>query len=66
MTLTMNIIKCGLFSSNIELVQACCRTISKIGTEINTIGGQLAGLAWDWFVTEKQGHGDVNVPEFND
>jgi hypothetical protein len=24
--------------------------ISKLGQEINQIGGQLAGLAWDWFI----------------
>jgi hypothetical protein len=24
--------------------------LSKLGQEINLVGGQMAGLAWDWFI----------------
>jgi len=50
MKLTLNIIKCGLYSQNADLVATCARLLSKLGQEINQVGGQLAGLAWDWFI----------------
>lgn len=49
MKLTLNILKCGLYSLNTDLLVTCARVLSKIGQEINLLGGQLAGLAWDWF-----------------
>jgi hypothetical protein len=33
--LTLNIIKCGLYSQNADLVITCSRVLSKIGQEIN-------------------------------
>jgi hypothetical protein len=50
MKLTLNILKCGLYSLNSELVVTCSRVLSKIGQEINSVGGQLAALAWEWFI----------------
>ena len=54
--LTLHILKVGLFSSNIDLVMSCCRVLSRVGQEINVAGGQLSGLAWDWFITEPKGN----------
>jgi hypothetical protein len=59
MKLTLNILKVGLYSLNGELVITCARVLSKIGQEINLIGGQLSGLAWDWFV-DNSGNGASN------
>lgn len=39
MKLTLNILKCGLFSTNTELVVRCSRLLSKIGQDIQAIGG---------------------------
>ena len=50
MKLTLNTLKCGLFSQNPDLVINCARALSKIAQTINYEGGQLMGLAWDWFV----------------
>jgi hypothetical protein len=50
MKLTLNILKCGLYSLNAELVITCTRVLSRMGQEINQIGGVLAGYALDWFV----------------
>ena len=47
---TLNILKCGLFSANVDLAVYAARLMSRIGQEINAIGGQLQGQAWDWFV----------------
>ena len=52
MKLTMSIMKVGLYSQNVDLVINCCRLLSKIGQEINTAGGELSGLAWDWLITK--------------
>ena len=49
----MNIIKVGLFSSNVDITHTCSRTMAKIGKEINDSGGELKGLAWDWFINNK-------------
>lgn len=57
MKLTLNILKCGLYSLNPDLVVTCARVLSKIGQEINLVGGQLAGLAWDWFVDNSNASG---------
>lgn len=46
----LNIIKCGMFSSNLDISIACSRVLSRIGQEINNIGGELTGQAWDWFI----------------
>jgi hypothetical protein len=35
MKLTLNILKCGLYSQNVDLVITCARVLSKIGQEIN-------------------------------
>ncbi|CDW79816.1 UNKNOWN [Stylonychia lemnae] len=61
MKLTLNILKCGLFSQNIDLAVNCSRLLSKIGQEINQIGGQLQGLAWDWLVNQSA-PGPSNLP----
>lgn len=37
-SLTLQIVKVGLFSSNVELAQSCCRVLSRIGQEINILG----------------------------
>lgn len=50
---TLNIIKCGLFSSNIDICTVCSRVLSKIGQEINEKGGELVGQAWEWFYNNK-------------
>ncbi len=58
---TLNIIKCGLFSSNLDICIACSRVLTKLGQDINDYntvndaGGELSGLAWDWFVNNKAG-----------
>ncbi len=57
MKLTLNILKCGLYSQNPELVITCGRVLSKIGQEINLIGGQLSGLAWEWFTDNSNASG---------
>ena len=59
MKLTLNILKCGLYSQNVDLVITCARVLSKIGQEINQVGGQLAGYAWDWF-TDNSGQGSTS------
>lgn len=67
MKLTLNILKCGLYSQNPELAINCCRLLSKIGQEINGIGGQLTGLAWDWLVTaNNSSYGNNLPPSLND
>ena len=45
----MNIIKCGLFSENLEVAIWCARLLIKLGQEIVQIGDAMAGEAWDWF-----------------
>lgn len=60
MKLTLNILKVGLYSHNADLVVSCSRVLSKIGQEINTVGGQLAGLAWEWFI-DNSGKNEDNV-----
>ena len=50
MKLTLNILTCGLYSQSPQLVITCSRVLSKIGQEINLMGGQMSGLAWDWFI----------------
>jgi len=49
MKLTLNILKCGLYSQNAELVVTCCRVLSKVAQEIHLVAG-LPGYSWDWFV----------------
>ena len=50
MTLNLNILKCGLYSPELDLAILCSKIIGKLGKEINESGEELAGFAWDWFV----------------
>lgn len=55
MAYILNIIKCGLFSSNLDICNICSKVLSKIAQDINEEfeGGELYGLAWEWFVNNK-------------
>eukprot|EP00347_Sterkiella_histriomuscorum_P016192 403354133 len=63
MKLTLNILKCGLYSQNTDLAINCIRLLSKMGQEINQIGGQLQGLAWDWLISSQNGQNMQNMPQ---
>lgn len=54
MSSSLNVIRCGLYSSEIEVVTACSKVLSRIGQEVNLVRGELAGLAWDWFVDKSR------------
>jgi hypothetical protein len=48
---TLNIFKGGFYSQNEEVVMICGMLFIRIINEINSVGGDLVGDAWDWFVT---------------
>lgn len=48
---TLNIFKGGFYSQNEEVVMICGMLFIRIINEINGVGGDMVGDAWDWFVT---------------
>jgi len=50
-----HVLKSGLFSANLDVAVWCSRVLSKIAHGINEIGGELAGLQWDWFIDSREG-----------
>mmetsp|Transcript_30365 Transcript_30365/g.29730 ORF Transcript_30365/g.29730 Transcript_30365/m.29730 type:complete len:118 (-) Transcript_30365:4167-4520(-) len=53
---TLNVLKVGLFSANLEVCVACSRVLQKMAQEVNSelLGVELKGLMWDWFINDKQ------------
>ena len=47
---TLNIFKPGFYSTNEEVVNACASLYIRIAYEINSLGGEIVGETWGWFV----------------
>ena len=49
--MTFNVLKCGLFSSNAEVVNITGRTLNKIQSHITSEAQHLQLMVWEWLVT---------------
>ena len=47
---TFNVIKVGLYSSNLDVAVWCSRVLTGLVSSINKEGSELSGMAWDWFI----------------
>jgi len=56
----LNIIKCGLFSKDLEVVVECSRTINKLWDELrDTQVYVIQQIMYDWF-TFRPGHQNIS------
>ena len=59
--MTLNVLKCGLFSENAEVAGLCCRTITKVSSIIydtaqgDPDGSSLRPQFWDWLNNAQKG-----------
>ena len=51
LAMTFNVLKCGLFSSNAEVVNITGRTLNKIQSHITSEAQHLQLMVWEWLVT---------------
>jgi hypothetical protein len=48
---TLNVLKVGFYSSSVDVATITCRLFIKLASKIlDSVGGTLAGEAWDWFI----------------
>ena len=50
---TLNVLKVGFYSGMVDVVAICARLFIKLASKIlDSVGGHLAGEAWDWFIEQ--------------
>lgn len=56
---TLNIFKGGFYSRDEDVVMSCGIFYIRLASEINQVGGELVGDAWDWFISSTYVMGEV-------
>jgi hypothetical protein len=51
LAMTMNVIKCGVFSTNAEVVNITGRCLNKIQSQITSDVPHLQMMVWEWLTT---------------